>query len=74
LAGVLTRLKRHSKAVEHYKAALEKRQDDPGLNFQLGMAYIELSKMEEAIPALDASIQLRPSLLAHYNLRTHFLS
>ena len=74
LAGVLTRLKRHSEAIQYYLAALEKRQDDPGLKFQLGMAYIELGKMEDAIPALAASIQLRPSLLAHYNLGMAYLS
>ncbi|MEN8693956.1 MAG: tetratricopeptide repeat protein [Akkermansiaceae bacterium] len=74
LAGVLMTLKQPAKAAIYYLKALERRQDDPELHFNLGLARLQSGDVKKAAASFQNSVTLRPSGEAHFNLGNIALS
>ena len=49
------------KAIEFYKKSLEMEPENSMVYFNMGVAYGELEKFEEAVAAIDRAIELDPS-------------
>ncbi|HKY34146.1 MAG TPA: tetratricopeptide repeat protein [Candidatus Polarisedimenticolia bacterium] len=60
LGNIMFNKSEMDKAAEAYKKAIEQAPDHADAHYQLGMAYVNLGKLKEAVVELEAFVKLKP--------------
>jgi tetratricopeptide (TPR) repeat protein len=68
LALIEARRKNYERAIELYKEGLSKKPDDGGLHGGLGSLYLQMERVDDAIPELERGVKLKEDSSIYGNL------
>ena len=73
LALIEARQKNYERAIELYKEGLSKKPDDGGLHGGLGSLYLQMGRVDDAIPELERGVKLKEDSSIYGNLGSAML-